>query len=328
MRPRLIALVLLLVGLANAARASEARIAVVTGIVHGLEVQTAGQTPWKSATVWTTLGRGDALRTAADQQASVMFADGSQMKLDEKTEVVVRGYTLDARRGRISLLVQGNRKPYQVTTPNAVAGIEGTELEVDVADDTTVRCAKGAVAVTARNGYSYRVEAMHECSIGSDGAVSGPRNIGRRAMEWAKGVRHYTEVKAQVQDNIVSILAAAKRQSQSTEVRNASPSDRLNRLHGLLRRLNTEIAAFADIEAPPLFLRAHTHRQVALETLSLALRQLELGIVTGEIEKGREKAVRLVQWARLENEIADRQYMTFERIYAKIRERLERPPEK
>lgn len=302
----------------SAAWADNARIAVVTGVVRGLEIAPAGQSTWKRAQVWMPLSAGDALRTAAGQQASVMFADSSQFKLDENTEVVVRGYRLEARRGRIWMLVQGNRKPYQVTTPNAVAGIEGTELEIDVADAgaTTVRVVHGTVAVSNGLGAPVRVGSQHACDVVGSAAPSTPRPFQARLLAWAAGVRQYAEVKAQVEQNIVGILQEAK--SLGEGLRHAPRVEQLTELHGVLRRLDAEIAAFADIEPPPLFASAHVHRLVALDTLSLALRELELGILTQGREGGPQRFVPLLARAQQENQVADRQYEAFRRLYERV----------
>lgn len=310
--------------------AAGAQIAVVTGIVRGLEIKPAGGASWNRATVWMPLRAGDALRTGEGQQASVMLADTSQMKLDANTEVVVRGYTIDARRGHMWLLVQGNRKPYQVTTPNAVAGIEGTELEVEVSEaagsSTTVRVIKGSVLLANSAGSSERVETMSERSIEGQAAPSAPKRLDPRVLAWVEGAERYTEIKARVQGSITSIMEEARTACQ--ERRAGSARHQLAALQTLLKQLNVEVAAFADLEPPPLFVHAHAHRLLALDTLALAVRVLEAGHLTHDLPKARAQALALVGRAHAENAIAARQYLNFARVYDQVVARLERPESK
>ena len=329
-RTMALGLALLVILGATWAHAAGGQIAVVTGIVRGLEIKPAGGASWNRATVWMPIRSGDALRTGEGQQASVMLADTSQMKLDANTEIVVHGYTLEARRGHVWLLVQGNRKPYQVTTPNAVAGIEGTELEVEVSEaagsNTTVRVVQGSVMLASSTGASGRVEAMSERSIQGQAAPSPSRRLEPRVLAWVEGARRYTEIKARVERNITTILEEATAASQ--ERHSGSVGQRLAHLRGVLNRLNVEVAAFADLEPPPLFVHAHAHRLLALDTLALAMRELEAGILTQDLLKARSRAGVLLRRAHAENAIATRQYQGFTRVYDQIVARLERPASK
>lgn len=101
---------------------------------------------------------GSRIRTGADGAAALRFADGTQVELRSKTEVLVRprpkkqasGVSLFF--GRVwSKVVKsvGGETTFEVESANAVAGVRGTEFEVGVADDgsTRVIVSEGEVAV-------------------------------------------------------------------------------------------------------------------------------------------------------------------------------------
>lgn len=101
---------------------------------------------------------GSRLRTGPDGQATLRFDDGTSVKVQNKSEVMVRprdkaqasGVALFF--GRVwSKVVKsaGGQTSFEVESANAVAGVRGTEFEVGVADDgsTRVIVSEGTVAV-------------------------------------------------------------------------------------------------------------------------------------------------------------------------------------
>jgi hypothetical protein len=109
--------------------------------------------------VGATVPGGSRIRTGADGQAEVVFPDGSKMQVRPSTQVALSGAKRTEQKSsvvlffgrvwsKVSRSVSGDTS-YEVSTPNAVAGVRGTEFETAVADDGTakVRVTEGKVAV-------------------------------------------------------------------------------------------------------------------------------------------------------------------------------------
>lgn len=107
-----------------------------------------------------TLVPGTRVRTAADGSATVAFEDGSQLRLEASSRVLLSAYPRKRARktsvvlffgrvwSKVSRSISGETS-YEVNTPNAVCGVRGTEFETAVADDGSVRVrvSEGKVSV-------------------------------------------------------------------------------------------------------------------------------------------------------------------------------------
>jgi ferric-dicitrate binding protein FerR (iron transport regulator) len=136
---------------------------------------------------------GDALETRAGARLEVLLADGSTLRLDEGTRVVVEEVVLVAPmswRVRLSLALGtlwskvtrriGPDASFEVRTERVVAGVRGTQFLVEAAADHQVQVVEGAVevglfekgqpAVLAR----HRVEAAHHLRVDARGRTDGP----------------------------------------------------------------------------------------------------------------------------------------------------------
>ena len=104
--------------------------------------------------------REDELRTAADSRISVALLDGSRIELDEDSLLAIQEYILDPaadsamylRRGRlrstVSTRFSSRRDSFRVSTPNSVAGVQGTIFGMMYRNNTTeVFVEEGQVAV-------------------------------------------------------------------------------------------------------------------------------------------------------------------------------------
>ncbi|MEO0459433.1 MAG: FecR domain-containing protein [Myxococcota bacterium] len=108
--------------------------------------------------------QGDQIRTGADSAIRIVFSDRSLLNIGPNASVVIQDYTVakSERRRRVGIKLWAGRawarvttwfgsgeNRFEVKTPNAVAGVRGTEFAVNVDPDgeTTVTVFEGAVEV-------------------------------------------------------------------------------------------------------------------------------------------------------------------------------------
>jgi hypothetical protein len=122
-------------------------MARVTAIVRMVKTGTARAPGWQDARLGAPLEEGDRLRTGRRSKAGMRFRDGSAVRVDELSEVVVRGGTRDATVNR-GALYGSYRGPGTVSGGYAVAAVKGTQFEFRTRGKATrVRCYTGVVYV-------------------------------------------------------------------------------------------------------------------------------------------------------------------------------------
>ncbi|HSI06867.1 MAG: FecR domain-containing protein [Myxococcota bacterium] len=117
----------------------------------------------------TIVRQGDQIRTGHDSGVRLLLGGSAVVDLGANTSMVVtRAGTSSSETkikvwsgrlwARVSSLF-GNNAKFEVESPNAVAGVRGTEFIFDVSPDggTEVTVLDGAVAVTARDGGPPRL---------------------------------------------------------------------------------------------------------------------------------------------------------------------------
>jgi hypothetical protein len=183
--------------------ASASGIATVVDVVNeGYRTPPgADETAAKSA---DELVQNEALRTEEESAIQVQFVDGSQLSVEQSSEMVLSDYVYDgtAAAGLINLNdglfhFTSNGKPDQgvkLRTPVATIGVRGTEflVHVDGNDATVIDILSGAVSakphgtgqeITCYQGQSILIAGENEdaqCGdIGSFSTAAGPADGGR-----------------------------------------------------------------------------------------------------------------------------------------------------
>jgi hypothetical protein len=119
----------------------------VTAIVRVVKTGTVRAPGWQDARLGAALEEGDRLRTGRRSKAGMRFRDGSAVRVDELSEVVVRSGTRDATVNR-GALYGSYRGPGTVSGGYAVAAVKGTQFEFRTRGKATrVRCYSGVVYV-------------------------------------------------------------------------------------------------------------------------------------------------------------------------------------
>ncbi len=166
------------------------RLARVEEAAGTVELKPRGESEWRPIGETPNVKTGDALRTGDESFVVLSWVDGTRMKLDANTCMVIEKcrfnglertqeslFRLDF--GRIWVRVieaLTRRSKFEVETPAATAGIRGTIFSVDVADDGATRVAvyEGEVSVSAANARTIvpRGQSVSVRRDGSDGRVA------------------------------------------------------------------------------------------------------------------------------------------------------------
>jgi len=158
------------------ADAPEGKLVEMSGPV---EVMPLDSEEWKPAEAGMALQAGDTVRTGKKGRAFITLGEDVELRLGSETSVEIQlEENTDTRRRSVGLLLgvlftkvvtaEGEEKPFEVHTSNAVAGVRGTEFTTAVALDGTVRASvqEGKVVLEAEEkqveltpGYFSEAEA-------------------------------------------------------------------------------------------------------------------------------------------------------------------------
>ncbi len=139
-----------ILGALAAMPASAAGIATVTDVVNDGYRQPPGDSERRAATA-DELVSEEALRTDRDSSIAVTFIDGSELSVEQQSEVVLSDYVFDSAQAATSGVISLNAGLFHfnsndavqdddlvLRTPVATIGIRGTQFLVTVADDATI----------------------------------------------------------------------------------------------------------------------------------------------------------------------------------------------
>ena len=141
-------------------------------------IQKGGENIWLPVEKDMPLEQGDHLKTGAKSFAEILVDDGSQIKLEENSEITLSELSADSQNKSITASVYlwfgrmlsnisrlaNSRSRFEVQTPTVVAGVRGTDFAVEVVDgkQTDVGVFDGEVAVA---GLDRQKRAMRESEI-------------------------------------------------------------------------------------------------------------------------------------------------------------------
>jgi len=170
--------------------ASQATLSVLTG---GVELQSRGSSTWEEAENGMTVAAGSRLRTAPNSQALLTFFEGTTIKLEPTTDLVVEQVegggenqplviVLKQRVGKTWSRVEKLVDPgshYEIQTPSAAILVRGTLFvtEVDETGATRVQTIEGLVGVTAQ-GQEVYLPAGQQTAVEPGAPPSEPMPIG------------------------------------------------------------------------------------------------------------------------------------------------------
>jgi len=179
--------------------ASQATLSVLTG---GVELQSRGSSTWEEAENGMTVAAGSRLKTAPNSQALLTFFEGTTIKLEPTTDLVVEQVegggenqplviVLKQRVGKTWSRVEKLVDPgshYEIQTPSAAILVRGTLFvtEVDETGATRVQTIEGLVGVTAQ-GQEVYLPAGQQTAVEPGAPPSEPMPIGPTEGEGPPG---------------------------------------------------------------------------------------------------------------------------------------------
>lgn len=216
---------------------------------------------------------GARVRTGPDGQAEIVLDDGSRLQLRPNTSVMLSGHKRQAKQKSSVVLFFGRvwskvtrsssgETNYEVSTPNAVAGVRGTEFETAVGEDGSVRVrvSEGKVAVGSDAAEDEEeVAANQEVHADESGVDDSQAAAGEAGWEqWSESKRERVRTKGA---DIVSVmknkllsrkqkLERLRARQQEIEKQRKGAEKRLrsgdSKAADAIRGYNSELALIAD----------------------------------------------------------------------------------
>ncbi|MBN1962889.1 MAG: FecR domain-containing protein [Deltaproteobacteria bacterium] len=128
---------------------------------------------------------GTRIRTGKNSSAEVVFADGSLLKLRSNSSILLSGNKRQKQKSSILLFFghiwskvspSPGHTSYEVSTPNAVCGVRGTEFATQVGDDGSLRMqvTEGKVAVDGDSDGSEQVAQKGQQVEANEQGINAP----------------------------------------------------------------------------------------------------------------------------------------------------------
>lgn len=164
----------------------DAKLEIISGQVKLTRV---GSAKTDVITNSVELYAGDLLETLRGSKATLVYDDGTIMRIKERTLIEVQPLSLKVFKGKTWYKFTKRGSEFKIETPTLVAGIRGTEFEVAVGSRkrTSLSVTEGAVAVRSRKtrrGLLIRSGFATHCDPESDLAKPYKFNVARKKAEW------------------------------------------------------------------------------------------------------------------------------------------------
>jgi len=148
-------------------------LATVSAVKGDVKIYPGDGISWFQVQPGMSLYDGDRIVTGGDGLVAIAYSDGSQFKVNINSDLKItfpqegsNKSFIDLIVGEIWLLVNPGGNDVQVNTPAAVAGVEGTEFNVNFSDEhCTVTVLEGKVKLSNDRGCVTLKESM-QCSLG------------------------------------------------------------------------------------------------------------------------------------------------------------------
>ena len=165
----------------------DAKLEIISGQVKLTSVVSAKTDIYTSS---VDLRAGDLLETLRDSKAALVYADGTIMRLKERTLVEVQPLSIKVFKGKTWYKFTKRGTEFKIETPTLVAGIRGTEFEIAVGSRkrTSLSVTEGAVEARSRKskrGMVVRSGFATHCDPESDMARPYKFNVDLKKAEWA-----------------------------------------------------------------------------------------------------------------------------------------------
>ena len=127
--------------------AGEARVvAAISSMKGDVQIRAVNERKYVSAYKGQMIRSGDWIKTDLNVFLAIIFLDGSNIKIREKTEIEINSSRLGAKQLMTQMYIsegqtwnkvsKGNDSEFEIKTPTAVASVKGTEFNLDFNDLT------------------------------------------------------------------------------------------------------------------------------------------------------------------------------------------------
>ncbi len=166
------------------AYSANAKVVAAISTMKGLVmVKPAGSRKYIPAYKGQMLKNGEWLKTTDGVFVAIVFLDGSNIKIQQQTEVKITSYrmtakdlktTLDMSKGQAwsNVADQGSGGEFTITTPTAVASVKGTEFDLEFDEGS------GESILTVMSGEVSFSNELGELIAGAMEAASASKNSG------------------------------------------------------------------------------------------------------------------------------------------------------
>lgn len=249
------------------------RIGTVLAVEGTAEVRTQDSAEWERLRFRDAIFLNDTVRTAENGKLKALLSDDSIMTLSERSEMQFTEFLLTQQQrrsvvnlffGKIRVLTTrlfGADSATEIHTPNAVAGVRGSEnitgFEAQTAT-TTSYCASGDCFISDRNGTDIRDVAAgqiaEQTGLTFQPAIQAATNTAKQTIQSGTNAREGVpgeEQKTEQHEQDTSESASARSDLISTE----APTQTLVSIPApetdVQREKNLEMVDVANITVPP-----------------------------------------------------------------------------
>ncbi len=132
---------------------------------------------------------GDLLETLRESKATLVYSDGTTMKIKPRTLIEVQPLSIKVFKGKTWYKFTKRGTEFRIETPTLVAGIRGTEFEVAVSSrrKSSISVVEGKVAVKSKKsgkGLLLRPGYATHCEVGRDLVQAYNFNVEKKKSEW------------------------------------------------------------------------------------------------------------------------------------------------
>ena len=181
--------------------AGEARVvAAISSMKGDVQIRAVNERKYVSAYKGQMIRSGDWIKTDLNVFLAIIFLDGSNIKIREKTEIEINSSRLGAKQLMTQMYIsegqtwnkvsKGNNSEFEIKTPTAVASVKGTEFNIDFNDlteSTTLTVIEGEV-LFGNDINSILAGALEGASVKKDEAPEKYKVDPKDLPDWQENI--------------------------------------------------------------------------------------------------------------------------------------------
>ena len=181
--------------------AGEARVvAAISSMKGDVQIRAVNERKYVSAYKGQMIRSGDWIKTDLNVFLAIIFLDGSNIKIREKTEIEINSSRLGAKQLMTQMYIsegqtwnkvsKGNDSEFEIKTPTAVASVKGTEFNIDFNDlteSTTLTVIEGEV-LFGNDINSILAGALEGASVKKDEAPEKYKVDPKDLPDWQENI--------------------------------------------------------------------------------------------------------------------------------------------